>query len=84
MKATQVQEGTVCWFSESRGIGFIGAKDLNGLEAFVHYSAIISNLSYKTLRPGDRVSFVYLRTQKGLQARRVQLLDGEKLDNLLN
>lgn len=83
MKATFVKEGTVCWFSESRGIGFVGSPELNGREAFVHYSAIVSDLKYKTLKPGDRVQFSFLETPKGLQARRVKKIDGDKLENLL-
>lgn len=84
MKATRIKAGTVCWFSEAMGIGFLGAPELNGKEAFVHYSAIISDLKYKTLCPGERVSFVFLETPKGLQARRVEKLDGDKLESLLN
>ncbi len=68
-----MQTGTVKWFNESKGYGFItpedGSKDL-----FVHFSAIMGN-GFKSLREGQKVQFEVVRGQKGLQAQSVQPLD---------
>jgi len=47
-------EGTVKWFNESKGFGFISRED--GNDVFVHYSSINGN-GYRSLTEGDRVSF---------------------------
>jgi CspA family cold shock protein len=47
-------EGTVKWFNESKGYGFISQE--NGSDVFVHYSAIQGD-GFRTLNEGDRVSF---------------------------
>jgi len=57
--------GTVKWFNETKGYGFIeqeGAKDV-----FVHYSAIRMD-GYRTLREGQPVEYTVMETPKGLQA----------------
>jgi CspA family cold shock protein len=63
-------QGTVKWFNESKGYGFItpdnGAQDL-----FVHFSGI-SGEGFKTLREGDAVTFDEGQGQKGPQASNVQ------------
>ena len=46
--------GTVKWFNESKGFGFITAED--GQDVFVHYSAITGG-GFKTLAEGDKVTF---------------------------
>jgi CspA family cold shock protein len=46
--------GTVKWFNNSKGYGFIGREDAN--DVFVHYSGIISD-GYKSLGEGDEVEF---------------------------
>jgi CspA family cold shock protein len=46
-------EGTVKWFNESKGYGFISQE--NGSDVFVHYSAIQGD-GFRTLNEGDRVS----------------------------
>jgi len=65
-----VLQGTVKWFNESKGYGFItpdgGEKDL-----FVHFSEI-NGEGYKTLQEGDRVSFEEGQGQKGPQAIKVE------------
>ena len=59
-------EGTVKWFNETKGFGFISPQD--GTEdVFVHYSAIIGN-GYKTLAEGQQVSFETEQGPKGLAA----------------
>ena len=48
-------KGTVKWFNESKGYGFI-AKDDGGDDVFVHFSSIIAD-GFKTLSEGQRVMF---------------------------
>ena len=62
-------EGTVKWFSNEKGYGFIareGAEDV-----FVHFSAIQGE-GYKSLTEGQKVEFEVVQGQKGLQAANVQ------------
>jgi CspA family cold shock protein len=62
--------GTVKWFNESKGFGFVEQDDGSG-DVFVHFSAISGN-GFKTLNEGDRVSFNVIKGPKGLQAENVQ------------
>jgi len=48
-------EGTVKWFNNAKGYGFIGRND-GGADVFAHYSAIEST-GYRTLKEGDAVGF---------------------------
>lgn len=48
--------GTVKWFNAEKGFGFI-ANDDGGDDIFVHFSAIISDDNYKTLKEDQKVSF---------------------------
>ncbi len=57
--------GTVKWFNETKGYGFIARE--NGSDVFVHYSAIRSN-GFKTLKEGQRVEFELGQGPKGPQA----------------
>lgn len=61
--------GTVKWFNESKGYGFI-AQDDGGKDVFVHFSAIQSS-GFKTLAEGQKVSFEVEQGPKGPQARNV-------------
>jgi CspA family cold shock protein len=58
--------GTVKWFNESKGYGFITPQD-GGKDVFVHHSAI-TGTGFKTLTEGQRVSFDVKQGPKGLQA----------------
>jgi len=61
-------QGTVKWFNNAKGYGFIGRED--GPDVFVHYSAITSE-GYKSLQEGDKVEFEITQGQKGPQASNV-------------
>ncbi|MEK7832412.1 MAG: cold-shock protein [Acidobacteriota bacterium] len=62
------EEGTVKWFNDSKGYGFISRE--NGPDVFVHHASII-NEGFRTLNEGDRVSFEVADGPKGPQARNV-------------
>ena len=64
-------EGTVKWFSEKKGFGFI-TQD-NGGDIFVHFSSIIVP-GFKTLAEGDRVSFEVEEDDRGPKAKDVRKL----------
>lgn len=61
-------EGTVKWFSEQKGYGFIERE--GDADVFVHYSAI-SGSGFRTLNEGDRVSFDVESDSKGPAAKNV-------------
>ena len=61
--------GTVKWFNNTKGYGFIGRDD--GPDVFVHYSAIVGE-GYRTLQEGDPVEFEIVQGPKGPQAAEVQ------------
>ena len=62
-------QGTVKWFNESKGYGFITADE--GKDVFVHYSAILGD-GFKTLAEGQKVSFEIVNGEKGPQAANVE------------
>ena len=62
--------GTVKWFNESKGFGFISPKD-GSEDVFVHFRAIVGN-GFKTLAEGQTVSYQVEKGPKGLQAAQVQ------------
>jgi CspA family cold shock protein len=61
--------GTVKWFNESKGFGFI-SQDNGGDDVFVHFNAIQGD-GFKTLAEGQSVNFEVERGPKGLQATNV-------------
>jgi CspA family cold shock protein len=66
-----VATGTVKWFSNEKGYGFI-TPDEAGEDLFVHFSAIAGS-GFKSLDGGAKVSFEVTQGQKGPQATDVQL-----------
>lgn len=63
--------GTVKWFNNAKGFGFLGRE--GGNDVFCHYSAIQSE-GYKSLKEGDPVSFDVIQGDKGPQADQVALV----------
>ena len=61
--------GTVKWFNESKGFGFIAPSD-GGDDVFVHFS-VIQGSGFNTLQEGQSVSFDVEKGPKGLQATNV-------------
>ncbi|MBI3561200.1 MAG: cold-shock protein [Gammaproteobacteria bacterium] len=63
--------GTVKWFNESKGFGFITPSD-GGKDVFVHFSAIKSD-GFRTLQEGQKVEFTIENGPKGPQASQVKV-----------
>ncbi|ENH0542465.1 cold-shock protein [Vibrio parahaemolyticus] len=63
--------GTVKWFNETKGFGFIQQE--NGPDVFAHFSAITGD-GFRTLAEGQKVEFVISQGQKGPQAEQIKVL----------
>jgi len=61
-------KGTVKWFNNVKGYGFLGRDD--GPDVFIHFSAVASE-GYKSLQEADQVEFEIVQGQKGPQAANV-------------
>ncbi len=61
-------EGTVKWFNESKGFGFLSRED--GADVFVHHTEIRTE-GYRTLNEGDKVTFEVVDSPKGPRAANV-------------
>ena len=65
------QTGTVKWFNDAKGFGFITPE--SGPDVFVHFRSI-QGTGFKSLQEGQHVSFVAVQGQKGMQADQVQVI----------
>jgi CspA family cold shock protein len=70
---SEKETGTVKWFNDSRGYGFIQRDGGKG-DVFVHYSAIIGQ-GFQTLREGERVEFTIEQGRKGPAAANVRRIE---------
>lgn len=66
-------KGKVKWFNVKKGYGFLITNDT---EIFVHYSGLNME-GFKTLKPGQTVSFAVLNTERGRQAVNVDVIEDE-------
>lgn len=64
--------GTVKWFNNAKGFGFIQPED-GGADVFAHFSSIQMD-GFRTLRPGARVRFELLQGEKGAQAQHIEVV----------
>ena len=62
------EQGIVKWFNDSKGLGFIQRN--SGEDIFVHFRAIQGD-GYRSLQDGQKVEFIVVEGQKGLQAEEV-------------
>ncbi len=69
--------GTVKWFSDAKGFGFI-EPDQGGGDVFAHFTAIQME-GFRTLKQGSRVSYELVNGPKGLMAQNIRLLDVAEL-----
>lgn len=68
-----MNKGTVKWFNNSRGYGFITMED--GTEIFVHWTGIVSDKKFKFIAEGQTVEFEITDGEKGKQAVNVTVID---------
>lgn len=71
MRMTERLIGTVKWFNNGKGYGFLARED--GADVFVHFSAIQSD-GFRSLEEGQKVEFSIEKGPKGLQAKDVVIL----------
>ncbi len=62
--------GTVKWFNDAKGYGFIEQQD--GPDVFAHFGQIEGNDGYRSLAEGQKVEFSVTQGQKGLQAENIR------------
>lgn len=66
-----MSQGTVKWFNDQKGFGFISAED--GNDYFVHHSSILGD-GFKTLKEGANVQFDIEKTDRGPRAVQVSVI----------
>ena len=69
---SNTETGTVKWFNDAKGFGFI-TPDGGGDDLFVHFRSIETS-GFKSLQEGQKVSYVAVKGQKGMQAEQVRPL----------
>ncbi|MCL6705195.1 cold-shock protein [Pseudomonas sp. T1.Ur] len=67
-----MSQGTVKWFNDEKGFGFITPDD-GGDDLFVHFKAIKAE-GFKSLKEGQKVTYEAVKGQKGMQAENVQIV----------
>lgn len=71
--------GTVKWFNNAKGFGFILPQE-GGEDLFAHYSAIDMD-GYKTLKAGQTVEFEIIKGDKGLHATQIRVIEDHDTDD---
>jgi CspA family cold shock protein len=66
-QSTRVVKGTVKWWNDAKGYGFVHTEERPGEDIFAHYTAILGD-GYKTLEEGQQISFELVTGPKGPQA----------------
>lgn len=72
VKEFEMATGTVKWFNDTKGYGFISPED-GGDDLFAHFSEIQAE-GFKTLQDGQKVSFEVTQGKKGLQASNIKVV----------
>ena len=70
-ESVKMASGTVKWFNDAKGFGFITPDD-GSADLFAHYSAIASSGGFKSLQEGQKVTFEATKGPKGMQASNIQ------------
>lgn len=73
-------QGTVKWFNNAKGYGFLLSDDGTGDDIFAHYSAIEME-GYKTLKAGQSVVFDLIQGTKGVHAANIRANESPTKDN---
>ncbi len=73
-----MQVGTVKWFNDAKGFGFI-EPEVGGADVFAHFSAIEME-GFRTLKQGGRVSFELVQGPKGCLAQNIRPLVGQTVE----
>ena len=68
---SEKQTGTVKWFNDSKGFGFIQRDD--GPDVFAHYTNVVGE-GFRSLQEGQRVSFTINKRKKGPQAENIEAI----------
>ena len=68
---SQRETGTVKWFNDKKGFGFINREE--GTDLFVHHTSIEGN-GFRTLKENDKVEFEVVSTEKGQAAAKVTVI----------
>lgn len=78
-----MNRGTVKWFNKVKGFGFI--FDNQGVDVFVHYSAIQNQTGFRSLEEGQTVEYEIIDTEKGRQAINVTVvLSDDEVNHLMD